>query len=67
MVAASNIISPWRLIVGGRAILAPMAINQRKASWGVREMAPLVSRMLRVWVDWYEILARAKRAEEASP
>lgn len=48
-------------------MLAPIIRNQSMANWGAREMVPLVSKILRVCILWYEELASAKRPEDASP
>lgn len=67
MIADKIMISPCRLIEGGIAMLAPIIRNHSNESWGARVMVPLVRRILRVWVFWYEVLARAKSADDANP
>lgn len=48
IVAVINIISPWRLIDGGIAMLAPIARNHKKVNWGAKDIVPFVRKILRV-------------------
>lgn len=67
IVAVRSIISAWRFREGGIAMLAPIIRNQSIVSCGASVSVPFVRKILRVWVDWYDVFARAKSPDDASP